>query len=129
MAVAERHSQFPVFASERGERSSALTLRRGALAVGRGVLYVLLSLIFLIPFIWMIFGSLREEREIFQFLYPLSWHTFFPDGWTLKHWADILGLSDDGRRSGLNFGRSLANSFIVSTAVVISSLVVNTAGA
>lgn len=129
MAVAERHSQFPAFASARSERSSAFTLRRGALAVGRGVLYVLLSLIFLIPFIWMIFGSLREEREIFQFLYPLSWHTFFPVEWTLKHWADILGLSDEGRRAGLNFGRNLANSFIVSTAVVISSLAFNTAGA
>jgi ABC-type glycerol-3-phosphate transport system permease component len=105
------------------------TLRRAILAVLRGVLYVLLSLIFLIPFIWMIFGSLREEHEIFQYLYPLNWHTFFPVNWTLNHYLDILGLSEAGRRAGLNFGRNLANSFFVSAAVVVCSLVFNTAGA
>ena len=46
-----------------------------------------------------------------------------------RHYRDILGISDAGRRSGLNFGRNLANTLIVSTAVVISSLVFNTMGA
>ena len=98
-------------------------------AVLRVVLYAVISLVFLIPFIWMIFGSLRRETEIFQYLFPFSWHTFFPIEWTLEHYRDIFGLSEAGQRAGLNFGRNLMNSFIVSTGVVISSLVFNTMGA
>jgi multiple sugar transport system permease protein len=129
MAVAQQHPTIPVVTPVAGERPLSFTARRGALAVLRGVLYVILALIFLIPFIWMIFGSLRQEKEIFAYLYPLSWHTFLPVDWTLNHYLDVLGFSAEGRRFGLNFGRNLANSFIVSTAVVISSLVFNTAGA
>ena len=54
------------------------------------------------------------RREIFQYLYPLGWHTFFPIEWTLEHYADIFGISAAGQRAGLNFGRNLMNSFIVS---------------
>ncbi len=103
--------------------------RRGGAKVLRAVLYVVLTLIFLVPFIWMIFGSLRDESEIFQYLYPLSWRTFFPIHWTLDHYQTVLGLNDEGKRFGLNFGRNLLNSFIVSAGVVISSLVFNTMGA
>ena len=78
-----------------GEREFAFTLRKAAEAVLRVALYVVLGLIFLIPFIWMIFGSLRQESEIFAYLYPLSWNTFFPIEWTLNHYLDILGLSDE----------------------------------
>jgi ABC-type glycerol-3-phosphate transport system permease component len=30
----------------------------------RYLLYVLIAVVFLLPFAWMVFGSLREEREI-----------------------------------------------------------------
>jgi ABC-type glycerol-3-phosphate transport system permease component len=129
MAVAERQSSLPALIPARRERTLAVTLPRGLLALLRGVLYLLLTLIFLVPFIWMLFGSLRQETEIFHYLYPLSWNTFFPVDWTLSHYRDVLGLSEEGKRYGLNFGRNLLNSFIVSTAVVICSLVFNTAGA
>lgn len=110
-------------------RDATDMLKRAGIWLGRTLIYALLCLIFLIPFAWMIFGSLRAESEIFQYLYPLSWKTFFPIDWTLEHYRDVLGLSDAGKMAGLNFGRNLANSFIVSTAVVISSLVFNTMGA
>ncbi len=110
-------------------RDATDMLKRAGIWLGRTIIYALLCLIFLIPFAWMIFGSLRAESEIFQYLYPLSWKTFFPIDWTLEHYRDVLGLSDAGKMAGLNFGRNLANSFIVSTAVVISSLVFNTMGA
>jgi multiple sugar transport system permease protein len=129
MAVAERRSSLSVLTPVQSQRNVEELLRRGAAAVLRVVLYAILILIFLVPFIWMIFGSVRRESEIFQHLYPFGWHTFFPIEWTLEHYRDILGLSDAGRRSGLNFGRNLANTLIVSTAVVISSLVFNTMGA
>jgi multiple sugar transport system permease protein len=128
MAVAEQH-RGAIGSVPRTEGEGAELMRRGGVAVLRVVLYAVISLIFLIPFIWMMFGSVRRESEIFQYMFPLSWHTFFPIEWTLQHFQDIFGLSEAGQRSGLNFGRNLLNSFIVSTGVVISSLVFNTMGA
>lgn len=95
----------------------------------RALLYVVICVIFLVPFAWMIFGSLRAEREIFAYLTPFSWRTFIPIDWTLDSYLTILGLNETGRASGYNFGRNLMNSFIVSTAVVLCSLLFNTMGA
>jgi ABC-type glycerol-3-phosphate transport system permease component len=129
MAVAEPRLSVPMRTPVQNQRSVEEVLRRGGAAVLRAALYAILILIFLIPFIWMMFGSVRRESEIFQYLYPFGWNTFVPIEWTLEHYRDILGLSDAGRRSGLNFGRNLANTLFVSTAVVVSSLVFNTMGA
>lgn len=129
MAVVEQQSNIPAYVATRPQSEALLALRRAALLVLRVVLYTILTLIFLVPFIWMIFGSVRDEKEIFQYLYPFSWHTFFPVHWTLEHYMDILGISDAGKRFGLNFGRNLLNSAIVSTGVVICSLLFNTMGA
>jgi ABC-type glycerol-3-phosphate transport system permease component len=129
VAIAERQPRVPVLVGEKRDTDWSKALRTGAVAALRIAAYLILILIFLIPFIWMIFGSVRDEKEIFQYLYPLSWHTFFPIHWTTIHYEDILGISDAGKRAGLNFGRNLANSFIVSTAVVICSLLFNTMGA
>jgi multiple sugar transport system permease protein/putative chitobiose transport system permease protein len=95
----------------------------------RWIAYALLVVIFLLPFIWMLFGSVRVETEIFANLFPLSWRTFFPIEWTMKNYLDVLGISEDGQRFGLNFGRNILNSFIVSAGVVTSSLIFNTMGA
>ena len=95
----------------------------------RAVVYVLLCVIFLVPFAWMLLGSFREESEIFRYLNPFSWRTFIPIEWTLDSYLTILGLNEIGQAAGYNFGRNLFNSFIVSSAVVISSLFFNTMGA
>lgn len=95
----------------------------------RLVIYIALAFIFLMPFIWMALGSLRLEREIFANLYPFGWRTFVPIEWTLDNYLDVLGISAEGQRFGFNFGRNLLNSFLVSSAVVTSSLVFNTMGA
>ena len=129
MAVAERRTSIPALGAPRAESAALLTLRRGAVFLLRGILFAIISLIFLVPFIWMFFGGLRDEKEIFQYLYPLSWKTFFPVHWTLQHYLDILGISPEGKRFGLNFGRNLFNSFFVSAAVVVCSLLFNTMGA
>jgi len=92
-------------------------------------IYIVLILLFIIPFLWMIFGSLREEAEIFAYLYPFSWNTIFPVEWTLDSYLTIFGLNEDGRKYGLFFQRPLFNSVLVSVAVVLSSLIFNTMGA
>lgn len=93
--------------------------------------YLLLVVIFLTPFIWTVFASVRQENQILSNLFPLSISTFLPrpGEWTLDHYATIFGLNEAGAREDLNFGRSLYNSFIVSAAVVVSSLVFNTMAA
>ncbi len=103
--------------------------RRPVISILRWIVYLALAWLFLMPFIWMILGSVRLEREIFANLYPFGWRTFVPIEWTLNNYLDVLGLSAEGQRFGFNFGRNLLNSFIVSAAVVASSLIFNTMGA
>lgn len=128
MAVAEHH-RTAVAPTIRTDNVAVEWLKRVAALLARGVLYAVITLIFLIPLIWMLFGSVRRETEIFGMLYPFGWHTFYPVEWTLEHFRDILGMSEAGQRAGLDFGRNLMNSFIVSAGVVVSSLVFNTMGA
>jgi len=94
---------------------STKNVRRTGSSILRWIIYLALAWLFLMPFIWMILGSLRLEREIFANLYPFSWRTFVPIEWTLDNYLDVLGLSAEGQRFGFNFGRNLLNSFIIST--------------
>lgn len=93
--------------------------------------YFLLVIIFLTPFIWTVLASFRQESEILSSLFPLSLHTFLPrpGEWTLEHYQTIMGLNEVGARESLQFQRSLWNSFVVSAAVVVSSLIFNTLAA
>jgi multiple sugar transport system permease protein len=113
----------------RSWRAGAIRAGMAAAPAARYALGGLILLIYVIPFAWMMLGSLRRETEIFQFTYPLSWRTFIPVVWTLKNFLDILGLSPEGRSYGLDFGRALVFTGLVSGGVVLSSLVFNTMGA
>lgn len=93
------------------------------------ITFVVLTVVFLTPLLWMIGSSLRPSPEIFQYVFPLSWRTFLPLKFTLINFQDIFGLSETGRTLGFQFGRALLNTAFVSTAVVASSLVFNTFGA
>src|SRR3989454_10290450 len=84
--------------------------------------------IYVTPFLWMILGSLRREVEIFQYTYPLTWHTFVPVEWSLKNFLDVLGISPEGKSFGLNFGRALLNTALVSAGVGGRLLGFNTMG-
>jgi ABC-type glycerol-3-phosphate transport system permease component len=101
------------------------------LDVIRWIGYFLLVVIFLTPFVWTILASFRQESEILANLFPLSLNTFWPrpGEWTLEHYRTIMSLNEEGARESLRFDRSLLNSFIVSTAVVVSSLIFNTSAA
>lgn len=97
--------------------------------VGRYALYFFLAVIFLLPFIWMFFGSVRREIEIHQYMFPFSWHTIVPVDWTLQSFLDIYGISEEGNKGGLRFHKGLLNSGFIATAVVLSSMVFNTMAA
>jgi ABC-type glycerol-3-phosphate transport system permease component len=118
-------------------RAVALPATRGStLALGRAVgpaagylLYLAIAIVFLGPFIWMFFGSLRRETEIHGYMFPFSWHTIVPVEWTLQNFYDIYGISEEGRRGGLQFHRGLFNSGLIATSVVLASMLFNTAAA
>ena len=103
----------------------------GPIDIIRWIGYFLLVVIFLTPFIWTVLASVRQESEILANLFPLSIDTFLPrpGEWTLDHYKTIMSLNEEGARESLRFDRSLLNSFIVSAAVVVSSLIFNTLAA
>lgn len=110
-------------------RSATRWLESAAREAWFHALGAVILVVYVTPFLWMILGSLRREVEIFQYTYPLTWRTFVPVEWSLKNFLDVLGLSPEGKAFGLNFGRALLNTAIVSAAVVLCSLIFNTMGA
>jgi multiple sugar transport system permease protein len=120
-----------VAAGEVGARAYAAPWKVGRIAelVGRAVLYAIIAVLFLLPFLWLVFGAFRPEVEIHQFMFPFTWHTFVPVRWTLQNYLDIFGLSSDGRMAGLQFQLALFNSALVSASVVCCTLVFSTMAA
>lgn len=97
--------------------------------LGQLLVYSILAAIFLMPFIWIVLGSVRAENEILKYLSPFSFRTFVPIHWTVESYTTVMGWNATGRAAGYNFGRNMLNSFFVSTAVVVCSLLFNTMGA
>ncbi|TAK26114.1 MAG: carbohydrate ABC transporter permease [Chloroflexota bacterium] len=96
---------------------------------GRYAIYLIIVVFFLMPFIWMFFGSVRRESEIHGYMFPFSWNTIVPVEWTLQNFLDIYGISEAGEKGGLKFHRGLMNSGIIAVAVVCLSLLFNTMAA
>jgi multiple sugar transport system permease protein len=109
--------------------SAQVRIRQAAGMLFVVIAYGLLTLLFITPLLWMIGSSLRPSPEVFQYVFPLGWKTFIPIQFTLDNFADIFGLSEEGRTLGFQFGRALLNTAFVSGAVVGSSLIFNTLAA
>jgi multiple sugar transport system permease protein len=110
-------------------RKRQLTLGGVAGLVGQYVVYVILLLVFLLPFVWMFLGSVRREAEIFGMMFPLSLNTLWPVDWSLDSFLAIYGISPEGKAGNLQFHIGLMNSAITAGAVVLFSLVFNTMAA
>ena len=95
----------------------------------RYALYAIILVVFLLPFLWMFFGSVRKESEIHGYMFPFGWHTIVPVEWSLQSYLDIFGISEEGAKGGLRFHRGLMNSGIIAVAVVASSMLFNTMAA
>ncbi|MGX5769245.1 carbohydrate ABC transporter permease [Microbacterium trichothecenolyticum] len=81
-----------------------------------GVLAGLVGILFLLPAIWMLLGSLRPGGDIIASVSPLSWNTLIPDVWTLDNYAALFGP--------LRFGQAMMNSLIVAFASVVLGLAI-----
>jgi ABC-type glycerol-3-phosphate transport system permease component len=103
----------------RGLHLDAIVVRRTALRVARYTLMLVLAAFFLLPYVWMVSGSLRTQNEIFANLQPLSVWTFVPKQWTLASFQALLQLEP------LPFTHYLWNSLFVAVSVTVLSLIVN----
>ncbi len=94
------------------ERRLRIGMRRGEV-LHRALVYVLLlglSAVFLLPFLWMVSTSLKNQQDVFA--YPPS---FFPNSFEWQNYVDGWTL--------LPFNTFLRNSVIVTTANVLGNLV------
>lgn len=82
-----------------------------------GLLAALVGLLFVLPAIWMLLGSLRPGSDVIGSVSPLSWNTLIPDVWTLDNYASLFGP--------LRFGQALTNSLIVGFASVALGLAIS----
>jgi multiple sugar transport system permease protein len=98
-------------------------VRRAAQRLLRYAIMFLLAVFFILPYAWMVSGSLRTQNEIFANLYPLSVWTFVPKQWTLASFEALLQLQP------FPFTHYLWNSVIVAVTVTALSLVVNSCAA
>ncbi len=89
---------------------------------GGGLLYLTLwtlAMVFIVPYLWLFFSSIKPAREIFQYIFPLSWKTFIPQVFTLDAYRELFHMVP------FPFSRYLANSVFVAVSVTALSLVVN----
>ncbi len=89
---------------------------------GQGFVYLVLCALaagFLVPYLWMVFSSLKPQVEIFQYVYPVSWKTFVPQHFSLEAYRELFHLVP------FPFSRYLFNSLFVAISVTILSLIVN----
>jgi ABC-type glycerol-3-phosphate transport system permease component len=100
-----------------------LTVRRFAMRATRYTIMLVLAVFFLLPYVWMVSGSLRTQNEIFANLFPLSIWTFIPKQWTLASYEALLQLRP------FPFTHYVLNSLFVAITVTALSLIVNSCAA
>jgi multiple sugar transport system permease protein len=86
-------------------------------------LMLALAAFFLLPYVWMVSGSLRTQAEIFANIYPLTLWTFLPRQPTLGNFQALLNLQP------LPFTHYIFNSLFVAVTVTALSLVINSCAA
>ncbi|MGH2627310.1 MAG: carbohydrate ABC transporter permease, partial [Anaerolineales bacterium] len=77
----------------------------------------LIALLMVLPFLWALGASFRDNAEIFRYTRPLSVWTFVPRNPTLGGFVHIFGQD--------RFSRFMANSLFVALAVTAAGLFVN----
>lgn len=91
--------------------------------IGRAVATVLaifISLLFVLPVLWLLASTFRSSAETFASSSPLTWSVLWPTDWTLDN---LQSAADTG------FMRALANSLIVAVATVGVGLAISAAAA
>lgn len=88
--------------------------QRVLMAILLTIVAIAVSVLFVLPAVWMLFGSLQPENSVIENVSPLSWHTLIPKVWTLANYRDLFGV--------LGFLRPLLNSLLVTFVSVFVGL-------
>lgn len=91
-----------------------LAARTGPRAAGTVAAWIA-ALLFAAPLLWMLSSSMRPGTDIFSHLYPFTWHTIWPNRWTLANYHTVL--------TG-DFGRAVVNSAVVTAVTVVVGLLI-----
>lgn len=84
--------------------------------VTAGVVIVVITAVFLLPYLWLVSSGLKAQTAIFTDVSPISWRTFLPVDATLDNVRTLF--NDRG------IGRALLNSLFVASLQVAGALVV-----
>ncbi|HTL40925.1 MAG TPA: carbohydrate ABC transporter permease [Pseudolysinimonas sp.] len=76
---------------------------------------------FLLPYVWILSSSFKDQGSIFSDVSPLSWKTFWPTGGSLDNYVSTI--------ENKNVGRALLNSVIIAVAQVAGTLVLGSLAA
>lgn len=95
-------------AQKRGGRSRVRYLVTSLIAV-------VVGLLFLLPLFWAFTNSFRPGDEIFAYLQPIGWRTFFTTHFTLGNYTALLGTP---------LARATLNSLLVSAVTVVVGLAI-----
>lgn len=95
--------------------------RRNVLRLLLTFIAVVVSLVFLLPALWILIGSFRPNLDVMSSMSPLSWHLFVPQNVTVQNYLSLL---TQGR-----FGTALINSAIVCLVSVVAGLLISAAAA
>ena len=79
-----------------------------------------ITLVFMLPMLWLVVSAFRPQADIFRYLSPLSFEAIVPTRVTLDNFAALLEKS---------FGRALFNSVFVAAVAVAIGLFVNSLAA
>jgi putative chitobiose transport system permease protein len=86
------------------------------LRVGLTVLAVVISLLFLMPILWLLASTFRTQTETFASSDPIGWSVIWPRDWTL---ANIQSAISNG------FLLNIGNSLLVAAATVVGGLAIS----
>lgn len=101
-------------------KTSPMNRRRKIFRPSRSIMLaitVVLSLVFMLPAVWMFFGSFRPANQILSSLNPLSWNSLFPSEYSMNNYITLL--------LERGFARNLLNSAIVCIGSVALGLVLS----
>jgi multiple sugar transport system permease protein len=85
------------------------------------VIHIILAFIILFPLFFAVVSSFRPLEEIFRYVSPISWKTFFPTEVTFDAYTNLF--------TKRGFGRIFFNTFFVSVVTVFFAIFINSMAA
>jgi ABC-type glycerol-3-phosphate transport system permease component len=80
------------------------------------LLLAFLTILFLLPYLWMLGSAFKPRSELFTYVLPVSWKTFIPLSPTLDNFTRLL--------YDLGFLRNIYNTLLLSVITVAGSVLV-----